>query len=319
MAFSEAVLGSVHLLQRWPAWMRPLAQYFKTERTALKRSWGLLASYKKMMIPMIQARREKAKHNGGSFGDDMLGWLIAKAPEWKQDDDQLAGCMIQVNVASIQNPTLNLIQVLYLLAIRPQLCDEMRDEVRAVRTAFADSGDGILPLQSLNDLKLMDSVLKEAQRLCPMTPSHFHRSMDQDLTLRDGTLLPKGSAIEGVFAAAMFDPDIFPDPYTFDARRFMKLRSGESPDPWGYKNKEQYTYSHATKENLVWGYGVHACPGRFLANSELKLTLAYLLTHYDFRMPGGVVTKEMLNPPKQRDGMGWAPDMRKPIEFKRRR
>ncbi|KAJ0382104.1 hypothetical protein COL922a_013223 [Colletotrichum nupharicola] len=195
------------------------------------------------------------------------------------------------------------------LAIRPELVEELREEAQRV----CDQFDGQLSPVALHELKLLDSIMKEAQRLNPTTPSHFHRVVERDITLKDGgTLIPQGITVEAIFAPPLFDPVLFPNSQEFDPYRFLKLRRGETPDPNHYKNKEQYTFSHATKENLAWGYGAHVCPGRYFANNEIKLVLARMLLRYDIRMPGGV--KEVMKP--QRGGMGWTPDLRKPIEFR---
>lgn len=34
----------------------------------------------------------------------------------------------------------------------------------------------------------------------------------------------------------------------------------------------------------IIGYGKHACPGRFLASNELKVTLAHMLMKYDLKL-----------------------------------
>ena len=43
-----------------------------------------------------------------------------------------------------------------------------------------------------------------------------------------------------------------------------------------------------TKENMSFGFGRHACPGRFFAANEMKLIMARLLLDYDIKMPPGV-------------------------------
>lgn len=40
---------------------------------------------------------------------------------------------------------------------------------------------------------------------------------------------------------------------------------------------------------MGFGYGRHACPGRFFAANEIKLILARLLLDYDVSMPEGLV------------------------------
>lgn len=52
--------------------------------------------------------------------------------------------------------------------------------------------------------------------------------------------------------------------------------------------KKQYQYVSVTKENMGFGYGRHACPGRFFATTQMKLTLAYILLNYELKMPDGV-------------------------------
>ncbi|KAF6807699.1 cytochrome p450 [Colletotrichum musicola] len=305
--FTENIMTSVHMLQRWPNWMRPFARFLNRERGQLKKSWEHLLSSKKLFVPIIQQRREEVA-SGKTNHNDMLSWMMAKQADWKQTDDEVAGSLVQLGVAATHNTSMTVTQTLYQLAIRPELVDEVREEVRSVIARF----DGKLSPSALHELKILDSVMKEAQRLNPTTPSHFHRYVEKDITLKDGTFIPAGMTVEAIFAPPLFDPVLFPDPQTFDPYRFLKLRRGETPDPNNYGNKEQYTFSHATKENLAWGYGAHVCPGRYFANNEIKLILARMLLRYNIRMPGGI--KEVMKP--QRHGMGFTPDLRKPIEFK---
>lgn len=41
---------------------------------------------------------------------------------------------------------------------------------------------------------------------------------------------------------------------------------------------------------MSFGFGRHACPGRFFAANEIKLILARMLLDYDIKMPEGVET-----------------------------
>lgn len=47
----------------------------------------------------------------------------------------------------------------------------------------------------------------------------------------------------------------------------LRLRSGEAADPLGYETKEQYQFIGSNKDDIFWGYGPHACPGRFSADA----------------------------------------------------
>ena len=38
----------------------------------------------------------------------------------------------------------------------------------------------------------------------------------------------------------------------------------------------------------MFGYGRHACPGRFFATNEIKMIVAKMILDYDIKMPGNV-------------------------------
>lgn len=86
--------------------------------------------------------------------------------------------------------------------------------------------------------------------------------------------------------AVLHDANHYKDPDTFDAYRFYNLRTQEDfPDPNGFKNREQYQFVSVTKENASFGFGKHACPGRFFAANEIKLIMAQILLQFDLRLP----------------------------------
>lgn len=72
------------------------------------------------------------------------------------------------------------------------------------------------------------------------------------------------------------DPDLYPEPEKFDGFRFVQARG---------KPRDQYAASNM--RSMAFGYGRHACPGRFFASHEIKMIMAYLLLNYEFRFPDG--------------------------------
>lgn len=73
----------------------------------------------------------------------------------------------------------------------------------------------------------------------------------------------------------------YENPHQFDGLRFYRMR--QRP---GEENKHLY-YS-VGKNDLSFGYGRHACPGRYLGHLNIKLILAELLTRYDLKMVPGL-------------------------------
>ena len=55
-----------------------------------------------------------------------------------------------------------------------------------------------------------------------------------------------------------------------------------------YRNKEQYQFVSVTPENMGFGFGEHACPGRFFAANEIKIILARIILDFDLKAPEGI-------------------------------
>lgn len=101
-------------------------------------------------------------------------------------------------------------------------------------------------------------------------------------TLKDGTHIPQGCRIAFTSAEHQMDPNITPDPFTFDPMRSYRKRHA-SPEQ---HNRHQAALADID-DNLTFGYGSQACPGRFLAVAEIKMLLARFLTEFDFKYPPG--------------------------------
>lgn len=76
------------------------------------------------------------------------------------------------------------------------------------------------------------------------------------------------------------DPEHFDDPETFNGLRFYRMRQSE-----GQASKHQLI--SVSKDDLAWGYGRHACPGRYMAEIAIKLMLAEVLLRYEIKNPEG--------------------------------
>lgn len=167
----------------------------------------------------------------------------------------------------------------YCPEVIPELCDE-------IKTVLAANGN-VFTTQALQQMKLLDSVMRETQRYNPTTLATFRRHIIRDVTPSDGTFLPKGSVISVQSYGVAFDSASYLEPTVYNPYRFRDIRAGKAEDPLGYTNKEQHQFISVTKENTAFGYGRHACPGRFFASNEIKILLANILLDYEIKMPPG--------------------------------
>ena len=117
------------------------------------------------------------------------------------------------------------------------------------------------------------------------------RDICQDVTLSDGTFLPKGTFIVANGYQITHDPEVLQsdsDPNSFDGLRYYNMREKLMKN--GFENKEvagKHQFVSISNSSLMFGYGKHACPGRFFAGNEIKLLLAKLLMHFDLKTPPG--------------------------------
>lgn len=83
--------------------------------------------------------------------------------------------------------------------------------------------------------------------------------------------------------AASTDPARWPNGDKFDPYRFVKMRAASDEDAG------KYQFVTINKEMVSFGYGKHACPGRFFAVNEIKLIFIFLLKRYDVETREGKV------------------------------
>ena len=146
--------------------------------------------------------------------------------------------------------------------------------------AQEDGGWAQWQKSSFIKLRVLDSFMRESQRLNPPTLLSMHKVMLQDYQFPDGTVLSKGSHISMPVSAIQNDPEVTPRPEVFDGLRYYKLRRKE-----GESHLHQFS---TTQENVLdFGHGANACPGRFFASLEIKIILVRLIMDYDWKFPEG--------------------------------
>lgn len=139
--------------------------------------------------------------------------------------------------------------------------------------------------QWMAKLRKLDSFMKESQRMNPLGLLTFKHRVMNNLTLPDGVVIPKGYNIGCPTSSIAKDDTLWEKPFEFDGFRFERLR--QQP---GHENKHQFVTTGI--DSLYFGHGKYACPGRFLADAEIKLILINLILNYDFKLPDGTSRPE---------------------------
>ena len=114
-------------------------------------------------------------------------------------------------------------------------------------------------------------------------PASFGRRVLKGITLSNGQCIPPGCIIEVPSQAIYNDSTYYPDSEKFDGFRHYKLRRGGST-----ADHARNQFVTTNEQNLAFGYGRHACPGRFFAANEIKMIVAKMILDYDIKMPDGL-------------------------------
>ncbi|GAP91373.1 putative cytochrome p450 [Rosellinia necatrix] len=267
---SQYAVNSMHAvktLRLFPKFTRPVVHWFLPECRLIRRLLGEAREIIQEVIDRRRAEKAAAAREGRPVPrpSDAIEW----AEEESRDDPyDPAVYQIGLSMAAIHTTSDLLNQTLQNLVQRPALIDDLRREIVDVLRS-----DGMTKT-ALYNLKLMDSVLKETQRLKPIKMTTMHRLALADVKLSDGTVIPKGTKV-AVRSTRRLDPATYADPEAFDGARFARMR--DVPGPTANAAHLVTTGPDA----LGFGHGLHACPGRFFAANELKIALVHLLLKYD--------------------------------------
>ncbi|MCJ1304982.1 hypothetical protein MMC08_007795 [Hypocenomyce scalaris] len=155
-----------------------------------------------------------------------------------------------------------------------------------------------LPLQRLEQLKYLSAVINEGFRLSCDTSHRFQRVFrDRTLQFHDWTIEP-GTPVSMSAVAMHTNPNIFPDPQTFDPDRWLANSLSGTPDIPSSGDSDSLgindRYNTRLDKYLVpFLKGSRACAGMNLAYADIYLTLANLLRRFDMQLSGVVRERDV--------------------------
>ena len=106
----------------------------------------------------------------------------------------------------------------------------------------------------------------------------FQQIARKTITLSDGIEVAEGYTLFSPANAIKVDPELYPDPETFDSLRFYKLRHPST------ENEKKFQLTSIIKEQMQFWTGRHGCPGRWIASYQVELILAHLLDKYVLKL-----------------------------------
>ncbi|ETS78132.1 hypothetical protein PFICI_10194 [Pestalotiopsis fici W106-1] len=270
--YTKTAYIAAYILRLWPPVLRPLVHWVLPPCRKLR---GQVAQARRIIVKIIEQRRKigeisKAAREPIAQYNDTIAWFEQDSLEKDSQYDPVVAQLIFAQ-AAIETTADLLTQVILDIAKNPDLFEQLRSEVNR------EIDKGGWTKSSLHNMKLLDSVLKESQRLKPLAMTSMHRLVLEDVVLSDGLVLPKGGVI-AVSGDRMWSTAVYEDPDCFQGDRFYKTRM-----EGGTLGNQAYFVSTGI-DHLAFGYGKHACAGRFFVAHEVKIAMSHMLLNYDWRI-----------------------------------
>jgi cytochrome P450 len=194
-------------------------------------------------------------------------------------DDDVVNHMIFLMMAAHDTTTITTSAVLAALAANPEWQERAREQSLAM--------DGELSLDSLDELTVLDLVIKESLRLTAPVPSMARKAIkDTDLL---GHFVPAGTFVSVSPWFSHYMPELWSNPEKFDPERFDEPR------------REDKVHRYAW---VPFGGGAHKCIGMYFGTQEVKTLVHHLLRRYRWTTPPGyAVPWDLLSLPMPADGL----------------
>ncbi|KAJ6641019.1 Cytochrome P450 3A24 [Pseudolycoriella hygida] len=189
--------------------------------------------------------------------DDMTYQRWTKSRTFNFSEDDIAANAFLLLFAAFETTSSTLQFTISNLVRNQDVQNELRSELQnQIRL-----NDGLENLAAISKVPLLQYVIKETLRMFPPASPGTSRVAQEDYELK-GHHVPKGT---GIFISVMsvhYDPQLWPEPYKFQPRRFE-----------GEYNQLAF---------LPFGAGPRVCIGIHFALVELQLILAHLILRYRF-------------------------------------
>ena len=160
--YTGDVFGGGRALKKWNPLLRPVVYRFLKEFRDM-RERELAA--KRLMLPLLKERALAEKEPGYKRPNDFVQWMQDRSkgkPDF--DFETQAILQLQLQLAAIHTTGMAMTHSIYDLAAHPEYIQPLRDEAHQVLRKHG----GQFNKQALAEMRLMDSFMKESQRVNPL-------------------------------------------------------------------------------------------------------------------------------------------------------
>ncbi len=279
-----------------PYWNLPLANILLPRLRKFKADLRVINDVLDELIEKARISRvesdveELEKRNYDKVGDASLLRFLVDLRGEDTSNKQLRDDLMTMLIAGHETTAAVLTWALFEISQNADVRAKLQAEVDRV------IGDRVPTLEDIKAMQLVRFSVAESLRMYPEPPLLIRRALE-DHVLPKGTAAFETRIIRGcdIFISVYNlhrDPDLWPNPDTFDPERFLRPYSNkEKYADWAGFDPAQVTglYPNEVAADfalLPFGGGARKCVGDQFATLEATVTLAMLLRRFDFDFVG---------------------------------
>lgn len=220
--------------------------------------WGQMKRRQHQIHRLLQAEIEERKVKGNEGRNDVLSLLMSARDENGQamSDEQLRDELLTVLFAGHETTATTLAWAFYEIQRHPEVLEQLLQELNR-------SSQERSPLE-VAQLPYLNAVCQETLRLYPVLPVIFPRVCKTPVKV-GGYEFEPGTALMPSVYLVHYREDLYPEPKQFKPERFLERH-------------------YSPSEYFPFGGGSRRCVGYALAQLEIKLVLATILSRYQLAL-----------------------------------
>lgn len=237
--------------------------------------WGKMQRRRQKIYELLQAEIEQRRNYATNQGTDILSLMMSLQDEEGNSisDQQLKDELMTLLLAGHETTATILAWALYQIHRHPQILAKLKTELNEL-------GNNPEPM-AIAKLPYLKAVCQETLRMYPVIPLTFPRITKTNLEIGGHKFEPETVLMPSIYLVH-YREDLYPEPHKFKPERFFE---------------RQYSPS----EYFPFGGSSRRCLGYALAELEMKLVLATILSNYQLKLTDNKVVK------MQRRGLTLAP------------
>ncbi|KAM6552671.1 hypothetical protein CsatB_013433 [Cannabis sativa] len=192
-------------------------------------------------------------------GDDLGRFTLTK--------DNIKAVIFDIFVAGSETTSLSVDWAMVEMMRYPKVMKKAQEEVRKIIGTKGSVNESLI-----NEMKYLKLVVKETLRLHPPAPLLLPRESTEKCDINGYEIPEKTRVIVNAWAIGR-DPKYWIEPENFMPERFME---------------SSIDFKGNNFEYIPFGGGRRICPGMLFGVINIELSLAYLLYHFDWKLPNGM-------------------------------